>query len=604
MTQRSIESCGVIGDLHTVALVAMDGTIDWCCLPKFDSPSVFASLLDPEKGGFFRIAPEHTGTNRQMYIPETNVLLTRFMRDEGVGEVVDFMPVQTDRGKASESIMHDIVRIARAVRGEVKFCLECAPAFNFARTLPTVELVDGGVLFDTGTERMVLLGPGPWRIREGRAFSEFTLQPNQTAEFALRYVTDHDDLGLKQPVDGDRLLQETLAFWRKWISHCTYQGRWREDVYRSALTLKLLTHHPTGAIVAAPTCSLPEEIGGVRNWDYRYTWVRDGAFTMYALVRLGFTEEATAFISWLEDRIHESDGNQGPLNTMYRIDGSSDLDEFTLGHLSGYKNSRPVRVGNAASRQLQLDIYGEMVDAIYLYDKHVSPISYDLWRRIHDVLMWVVENWDQPDEGLWEVRSERQHFVYSRMQCWVALDRGVRLAEGRSLPLDRERLRNERDRIFNSIMAHGWDPEQQSFVQSYESKAMDASSLMMPIVMFIAPKDPRMLSTLKRIRETLVSDSLVYRYSLDGHLAERDGLTGREGTFSMCTFWLVDALARAGYVDDARLIFEKMLTYGNHLGLYSEEIGSTGNQLGNFPQAFTHLGLISAALHLDQKLRR
>lgn len=604
MTQRPIESCGVIGDLHTIALVAMDGTIDWCCLPQFDSPSVFAALLDEDKGGHFRLAPEQAGTNRQMYMPETNVLLTRFLRAEGVGEVIDFMPVQVDREKSSESVIHEIIRIARAVRGAVRFRLECAPAFNYGRTPHTAKPIDGGVLFEAGKDRMVLLGPEPWEIEDGKAVAQFTLQPGETAEFALRYVIKQDDPGIKAPVEGDRLMNEALAFWRKWLSQCKYEGRWRESVLRSALTLKLLTHHPTGAIVAAPTCSLPEEIGGVRNWDYRYTWVRDAAFTVFSLIRLGFTEEATAFIDWLSKRIHEEAGSQGPLNTMYSIDGESELPEHVLDNLSGYQNSQPVRIGNAASKQLQLDIYGEMMDAIYLYDKHVSPISYDLWQRIHGVLIWVAENWTQPDDGLWEVRSERQNFVYSKLQCWVALDRGVRLAKRRSLPLDRVRLETERDRIFASIMKDGWDPEQQSFVQAYGSKTLDASNLMMPVVMFIAPKDPRMLGTLKRTMEMLVSDSLVYRYSLDGDMAAKDGLTGHEGTFSMCTFWLVDALARAERLDEARFIFEKMLTYGNHLGLYSEEISSTGSALGNFPQAFTHLGLISAALHLDEKLRR
>ncbi|MHB1673987.1 MAG: glycoside hydrolase family 15 protein [Acidobacteriaceae bacterium] len=604
MTQRPIESCGVIGDLHTVALVAMDGTIDWCCLPQFDSPSVFAALLDENKGGHFKLAPEQAGTNRQMYMPETNVLLTRFLRTEGVGEVIDFMPVREDKRQQSESVMHEIMRIARAVRGAVRFHLECAPAFNYARTPHRATSIEGGVLFETEEDRMVLLGPGEWQIEGGIAILDFTLKPGDTAEFALRYITQENADGLKAPVDGNRLMNETLAFWRQWLSQCKYEGRWRETVLRSALALKLLTHHPTGAIVASPTCSLPEEIGGVRNWDYRYTWVRDAAFTVYSLVGLGFPEEATAFIEWLAQRIHEATGAQGPLNTMYSIDGVSDLPEFTLDNLEGYRNSRPVRIGNAASNQLQLDIYGEMMDAIYLYDKHVSPISYDLWMRIHGVLLWVADNWSQPDDGLWEVRGERQQFVYSKLQCWVALDRGIRLASQRSLPLDRVKLETERDRIFASIMENGWDEQQQSFTQSYESKSLDASSLMMPIVKFIAPRDPRMLSTIDRTMEKLVSDSLVYRYELDGELATKDGLTGHEGTFSMCTFWLVDALARAGRLDEARFIFEKMLSYANHLGLYSEEISATGSALGNFPQAFTHLGLISAALHLDEKLRR
>lgn len=603
-SQRPIESCGVIGDLHTVALVAMDGTIDWCCLPQFDSPSVFAAILDPGKGGYFRLAPEQVGTNRQMYMPETNVLMTRFLRPEGVGEVIDLMPVKDDKKMESSAVMHEIVRIARAVRGAVRFRLECLPAFDFARRPHRASPIEGGVLFEAGTDRMVLLGPGEWQIVEGKAVMQFTLQPNETAEFALRYVTNEDGEELRAPVEGQRMLDETLAFWRNWLSRCKYHGRWRENVMRSALMLKLLTHRPTGAIVAAPTCSLPEEIGGVRNWDYRYTWIRDAAFTVFILVRLGFTEEATAFIGWLSNRIQEGGNPTGPLSVMYSIDGRQELTETTLDHLSGYENSRPVRVGNAAFSQLQLDIYGEMMDAIYLYDKHVSPISYDLWQSLQGVLTWVAENWQQPDDGMWEVRSQKQNFVYSKMQCWVALDRGLRLARGRSLPLDEVRIESERNRIFESIMKNGWDEKQKTFVQSYESTTLDAGSLMMPIVFFIAPKDPRMLSTLDRIMEILVSDSLVYRYQLDGKGAAWDGLSGQEGTFSMCTFWLVDALARAERIEEARFIFEKMLTYGNHLGLYSEEISSTGSALGNFPQAFTHLGLISAAIHLDEKLKR
>ena len=645
MTQRPIESCGVIGDLHTVALVAMDGTIDWCCLPQFDSPSIFAAILDEKKGGHFRLAPLDSGTNRQMYMPETNVLLTRFLRAEGVGEVIDFMPVKNDRAVDSHSVMHEVVRIARAVRGAVRFRLECAPAFNYARTPHTAIAVDGGVLFKTGNERMLLLGPGPWEIQDGVAVAQFTLQPNETAEFALRYLSGADDDSEQAPVAGARLMDKTLAFWREWLSHCKYEGRWRENVLRSALTLKMMTHHPTGAIVAAPTTSLPESIGGERNWDYRYTWIRDSSFTVYSLIRLGFTEEATAFIEWLSKRIQQATNGHAeenlkadagnlatgtrqpadpaahgdsaehnartghpvpddPLNVVYSVEGKSDLTEITLDHLSGYRDSKPVRIGNAAYNQLQLDIYGEMMDAIYLYDKHVSGISYDIWQRIKGVLEWVADNWNQPDDGMWEVRSERQNFVYSKMQCWVALDRGLRLAEGRSLPIDRVRMENARNDIFESVMKNGWDAEQQSFVQAYESHALDAGNLLMPTVFFIAPTDPRMLSTIDRTMEKLVSDSLVYRYELDDGKAAWDGLAGAEGTFSMCTFWLVDALARADRLEDARFIFEKMLTYANHLGLYSEEISSTGTALGNFPQAFTHLGLISAALHLDRKLRR
>lgn len=604
MPYRPIEACGVIGDLHTVALVAMDGTIDWCCLPRFDSASLFATILDEEKGGYFRLAPEEKGTNRQMYLPETNVLLTRFLRKEGVGEVIDFMPVRDDRYVRSRFVMHEIVRIARAVRGAVRFRLVCAPAFDYARRAHQITRIENGVLFTSGKERVALLGAVDWQIENGKAVALFTIQPGETAEFTLRYLTQEDDSEIHAPVEGQRLMEETVQFWREWLEHCTYKGRWREQVARSALVLKLLTHRPSGAIVAAPTCSLPEEIGGVRNWDYRFTWIRDAAFTVYALVRLGFTEEATAFFEWLQQRVKEEEHVNGPLNVVYGIDGRHNLEETHLDHLSGYRNSSPVRVGNGAYHQLQMDIYGELMDSIYLYDKHVTPISYDLWQRLERMLHWVANNWHLPDEGIWEIRSQRQNFVYSKLQCWVALDRGIRLAQHRSLPLDRERLEAERDRIFQSIMQNGWDAEKEHFTQSYESKVLDAANLLMPLVHFIAPKDPRMRKTLDQTIENLVSDSLVYRYQLNGNLAAWDGINGEEGTFSMCTFWLVEALTLADRVDDARFIFEKMMTYANHLGLYSEQIGPTGEALGNFPQAFTHLGLISAAVHLDEKLRR
>ncbi|HUZ05241.1 MAG TPA: glycoside hydrolase family 15 protein, partial [Acidobacteriaceae bacterium] len=509
MPQRPIEACGVIGDLHTVALVAMDGTIDWCCLPRFDSASIFAAILDEEKGGYFRLAPDERGTNRQMYMPETNVLLTRFLRKEGVGEVVDFMPVRDDRYARSRSVMHEIIRIARAVRGAVRFRLVCVPAFDYARRDHQVTRIKNGVLFTSGSERVVLLGPVDWQIEDGKAVGSFTLQPGETAEFTLRYLTQEGDSEIDTPIEGQRLMEETVQFWRDWLERCTYKGRWREQVTRSALVLKLLTHRPSGAIVASPTCSLPEEIGGSRNWDYRFTWIRDAAFTVYSLVRLGFTEEATAFFEWLQLRVKEEEHVNGPLNVLYGIDGRHNLAEVELDHLSGYKNSRPVRIGNRAYHQLQLDIYGELMDSIYLYDKHVTPISYDLWQRLQQMLHWVADNWHLQDEGIWEVRSHRQNFVYSKLQCWVALDRGIRLAEHRSFPLDRVRLKTERDRIFQSIMQNGWDAENQCFTQSYESKVLDAANLLMPLLHFIAPRDPRMLSTLNKTMDKLVSDSLV-----------------------------------------------------------------------------------------------
>jgi GH15 family glucan-1,4-alpha-glucosidase len=391
-----------------------------------------------------------------------------------------------------------------------------------------------------------------------------------------------------------------VAFWRKWLSQSQYTGRWRETVHRSALTLKLLTYAPTGAIVAAPTTSLPERLGGARNWDYRYTWMRDAAFTLYALLRLGFSEEARAFMHWLEARVrHAAERTSVPLQIMYGIDGRAELPEEELSHLEGYMGSAPVRIGNAAATQLQLDIYGELMDAVYLANKSGLHIYHDGWLEVTRNLEWVMDHWDQPDEGIWETRGGRQNYTYSRLMSWVAVERAIRVARQRGLPADLPRWMTIRDQIYNQIMERGWHPGRQAFVQHYDTDVLDASLLLMPLCKFIAPDDPRWLSTLDAIAEELVSDSLVYRYNVE---TSPDGVDGSEATFSLCSFWWVEALARAGRLDEARLAFEKMLTYANHLGLYSEEIGPTGEQLGNFPQAFTHLALISAAYNLDRQL--
>ena len=596
MAYKSIDSYGVIGDLHTAALVGNDGSIDWHCLPNFDSPSVFAAILDEKKGGHFRICAKQKGHVRQMYWPDTNVLVTRFMSPEGVGEVVDFMPLgRTGRG------WRRIVRIARCVRGSVNFRMECVPAFDYARAAHETSVIGNRVLFTSGDSRMSLASSLAMDGRKGgMAACEFPLSENERATFVLHFSAEEEsEISGDLNKFGDEALRATIAYWKEWAGRCQYRGRWREMVTRSALALKLLTYEPTGAIIAAITCSLPEVEGGVRNWDYRYTWIRDAAFTIFALLRLGYYDEATQFMEWLHERCKENQ-ETGPIQVMYRIDGSPELPEFTLDHLEGYRGSRPVRVGNAASEQLQLDIYGELIDSIYLYNKYAQPISWDLWKNVRLMIDWVCDNWERPDQSIWEMRNEPQQHTYSKVQCWVALDRGIRIARQRNLPIDLARAIKESHRIYETVMERGWSEKEQSFTQTLDGDAVDATSLLFPLMLFATPRDPRMQKTLERVRRDLVSDSLVYRYRIEGK--QTDGLPGNEGTFSVCTFWMVEVLARSGQSDEARLVFEKMLTYANPLGLYAEEIGPSGEAMGNFPQAFTHLGLISAAWDLDKML--
>jgi GH15 family glucan-1,4-alpha-glucosidase len=598
MSYAPIENHGVIGDMHTVALVATDGTIDWFCPPRFDAPSVFGSILDSEKGGRFQICPVNGGGNvKQLYLPDTNVLITRFLTRHGVGEVQDFMPIHERPNQPQR-----IVRRVMSVRGPMTFKLDCSPAFNYGRTAHRLALGPTGAVFSTPTLTLSLSSPVPLADDNGGAQATFTLEQGEERTFVLEMAPDGTQVArIVSDEESQALFEATVAFWRGWLSSCTYRGRWRETVRRSALVLKLLTYHPTGAIVAAPTASLPEGIGGVRNWDYRYTWIRDAAFTLYAFLRLGFSREAEAFMHFLSDRAREfEEGSGPPLQIMYGIDGRHDLQEYELDHLEGYMGSRPVRIGNGAAGQLQLDIYGELIDSIYLYNKFGAPISYDLWKVLVKLLEYLTENWREPDEGIWEVRGGRQEFTYSRLMSWVAFERAARMARERGLPGPLVQWLATRDEIFHEIMERGWSDERQAFVQTLDGHALDASNLLMPLVRFIAPTDPRMVSTLDAIGAELVSDSLVYRYDV-GHAAS-DGLDGEEGTFSICSFWWVEALARSGRLDEARLAFEKMLTYANHLGLYAEEIGTSGEALGNFPQAFTHLSLISAAVYLDRAL--
>jgi GH15 family glucan-1,4-alpha-glucosidase len=609
MAYQPIENYGIIGNMHSVALIGMNGSIDWLCLPRFDSPSIFGALLDHQKGGYFGIAPcarANAFTHKQFYWPETNVLVTRFVSADGVGEIVDYMPV----GLApSEPGYHWLIRRVHMVRGAMTFDVACIPAFNYGRDQHEILIKDYGANFQTPDVSLELATPLPLQQTDGGVVAEFTLHEGDISWFVLREITD--EIVCNEPVNPEReeaLFYHTIHYWRGWISKCTYTGRWREMVYRSALVLKLLTYEPTGAIVAAPTTSLPEGVGGERNWDYRYTWIRDAAFTLYGLMRIGLTEEAAAFMNWIEARTHEPNPD-GSLQLMYGIDGRHNLHEETLDHLEGYMGSRPVRIGNGAYDQLQLDIYGELLDSVYLYNKYGIAISYDLWCQLRKLVDWVCDNWNQPDEGIWEVRGGKRHFVYSKLMCWVALDRGLRLADKRSFPAPRDRWLRVRDEIYEEIMARGWNEELQAFVQAYDGDTLDASNLLMPLVFFLSPGDPRMLKTLAAIfrppsQGGLMSGGQIYRYDVN---KTDDGLSGEEGTFNMCTFWMVEAMTRAGYaapawLEEARLVFEQMLGYSNHLGLYAEETGSSGEALGNFPQAFTHLALISAAFNLDRAL--
>jgi GH15 family glucan-1,4-alpha-glucosidase len=598
MSFEPIENYGAIGNMTSIALVSLNGSIDFLCYPNFDSPTVFAALLDDRKGGCFQIQPQLGKRRvRQLYLPDTNILLTRFLADEGVAELTDYMPIGIESVQPNE-----IIRTVEVIRGEVNFKMQCQPRFDYARCghAVNINIEERCAVFSPESSAcppLALYSTVALRQQSADVTSEFSLRAGERATFVFGGVRARGEQPEMEFVQ--QRFHETARFWKSWIAKSKYKGRWREMVNRSALMLKLLISREHGSLIASPTFSLPEQIGGVRNWDYRFTWLRDAAFTLYALIRLGFVEEAEGFIEWLKGRLSD-DAERGPLQVMYGIDGRQKLDESTLDHLQGYERSRPVRIGNAAYQQLQLDIYGEMMDSIYLANKYGDPISYAGWQEVLRNLEWLGKNWQRPDEGIWEVRGGAREFLHSRLMCWVAFDRALRLAQKRSLSGPLDAWQQTRDAIRQDIFANFWDDELQTFVQSKGTKNLDASLLLMPLMRFISPVDPMWRSTMKAIEARLVEDTLVRRYE-----AERthvDGIPGGEGSFTACSFWYIECLARAGELEKAQLLFEKLLGYANHLGLYSEQIGPSGQHLGNFPQAFTHLALISTATYLDRVL--
>jgi GH15 family glucan-1,4-alpha-glucosidase len=588
--ERDIADHGMIGNLETIALVACDGAIDYMCWPNLDSPSIFAALLDAENGGVFELAPDIEDARvLQMYVPDTNVLLTRWMGLDSSAEITDLMLDTAE----SEGGPTRLVRRVVVTRGEVTVRLRCAPRYDYARCLPDLAIKNGCAIFSgEGNPALRLSGDARFVKGHGEVRATVTLRAGQTATFML----DEPDGEALAAEAIDKLIVCTMERWRIWAGKSTYKGRWRSAVTRSALVLKLLTSRRHGSIAAAGTFALPEAQGGVRNWDYRATWIRDASFSIYALMRLGYQSEAKAFYHWLGDRARQA-GKGGQMEVMYALDGGTVPMETTLANLNGYGGAAPVRIGNDAVEQLQLDIYGELMDSIYLSNKYDEAISHDRWRGVCRVVDYVCLHWNTPDAGIWEVRGPPRHHLHSRLMCWVAIDRAIRLASKRSLAAPIVRWIKVRNLIQDDIWNNFWSEKNGHFVEGKGGEDLDASLLLMPLVRFVGATDPRWLATLDAIGSKLTDDGLVFRYK------RADGLPGQEGAFSACSFWYVECLARAGRLEEARLGFEKLLRYANHLGLYSEEFDARAELVGNFPQAFTHLALISAAFYLNRALQ-
>jgi GH15 family glucan-1,4-alpha-glucosidase len=593
LTYKPISDYGVIGDMHSAALVGVDGSIDWLCFPRFDSPSVFAAILDDQRGGEFAIRPVGQYRSTQAYRPETNILLTTFHTDGGEATLTDFMPLAEDVTDSE----HEVIRLAHCDAGEVT--LECLfrPRLNYAAGATHLIVAPQGVTATSNGAKLSLASPVPVQVADDTARATFPLRSGETAAFILRW--DEETPRPAADYDIPYKLGNTEAYWRLKTGDWRYRGRWSELVKRSVLALHQLLYAPTGAICAAVTTSLPGQIGGPRNWDYRFCWLRDAAFTLDVFHRLGHTDDTSPFLNWLS---HFSSSFPDNLRTLYGIGCETDIEEHVLDYLDGYKGSRPVRIGNAANKQLQLDDYGELLLAFASYYRAGGYIDDSFWHLAEMLVEGAVANWRRPDNGIWEVRSEPRHFVYSKLMCWVAVDRGIRLAQALEKPVDFARWRQARETIRSDILANAFNAKVGAFVQSYGSEMPDASLLFMPMAGFLPANDPRMLGTIDLIRRELSVDGLVRRY-----LPEKtdDGIGTDEGTFTMCTFWLIGCLVLLGQLNEAQRLFEKAISFSNHVGLFSEMVDqNTGEFLGNYPQAFTHIALIHTARNLDRALRQ
>lgn len=592
---KRLEHYGIIGNLSTCALVGKDGSIDWCCFPHIESPSIFGSILDLEKGGHFSIRAPGSFRSEHNYLGETNVLETVFETSSGILRLTDFMPIKEQRG-IKNLIHQSIFRKIVCDKGSVDFEVDFRPRFNYGQAKTFLEPTKKGIRASTITEEAYLFCPFDLLVKSSRASGFLNLEKGNTVWMVLQY--GHGKLLSSE--ECEKYLETTIRYWNEWrhrceTSKCVFGGPWHELVTRSGLILKLLTHEETGAICAAPTTSLPEEIGGVRNWDYRFNWIRDASFTVQALYNLGHIKEAKRFLNWImsicRDSTHPSE-----IQIMYGMHGELDLEEQEINYLSGYRNSRPVRIGNGAAKQKQLDIYGELINAVYETSRYGEEVSTEVWDFVKRINDYVCEVWDTPDSGIWEFRGKPQHFVYSKLMCWIALDRGVKMARLRNIGPSVIKWENMREQIRKAILERGFNQKLNSFVQAFDSEILDATSLLIPMMGFLPFYDSRIQGTINAVLKHLTTqEGLVYRY-----LGE-DGLPGKEGVFSLCSFWLVNVLALSGRIKEAEKIFRNILKYVSPLGLLAEEINpDTGKQLGNFPQAFSHIGLINSALYLGR----